>query len=190
MSDNSDYGELVVEAHGYNQDNVRVAKIIYNVLIYKSGQHPYYGNNDFNYNLQDYKFSAYKVRPDGAYIEQAGIDFEDLKVGEVYRHAPNKFITKHESQRQALRSLNWNPMHIDPNYCQRYFPHDELIKSCRIPEMLVLGAITACTTRTFGKVVANLGWTDIKIERHVKPEEHYRVESTILETRTSHSRPT
>ncbi|RYV00841.1 MaoC family dehydratase [Shewanella sp. OPT22] len=186
----SPYGMVVVEANGFNQDHTLVSKVEYQVLIFKQGMHPYYSQPQFDYGLSLPKFSAYRTDESGSLIEQAGIDFEDLEVDETYCHAPNKFVTAHESHRQALRSLNWDPMHIDPHYCETYFADDKLIKGCPLPETYLLGAITACTTRTFGKVVANLGWTNIKLNRHVVPEEHYRVESTILSKRISNSRPT
>ncbi|MBM7072375.1 hypothetical protein JQC92_10075 [Shewanella sp. 202IG2-18] len=65
-----------------------------------------------------------------------------------------------------------------------------LAECCSLPKTYLLGAIAACTTRTFDKMVANLVWTNIKLNRHVVPEEHYRVESTILSKRISNSRPT
>jgi itaconyl-CoA hydratase len=56
-------------------------------------------------------------------------------------------------------------------------------------EPLVIGFVTALTTRTMGRVVANLGWTDIELPRPVKFGETIYAESTITEVRASHSRP-
>jgi itaconyl-CoA hydratase len=41
-----------------------------------------------------------------------------------------------------------------------------------------------------GKVVANLGWTQIELPRPVRPGETIHAESTIGKVRGSHSRPT
>ena len=57
-------------------------------------------------------------------------------------------------------------------------------------EPLVIGFVTALTTRTLGRVVANLGWTGIELPRPVKPGETIYAESTIGPVRASHSRPT
>ena len=53
-----------------------------------------------------------------------------------------------------------------------------------------MGTVTALTTRTFGRVVANLGWTDIKLPRPVKPGESVRAVSAIGSKRLSERRPT
>jgi len=45
------------------------------------------------------------------------------------------------------------------------------------------------TTRTFGRVVANLGWTDIEFHGKVAPGDTLESESTILGKRESKSRP-
>ena len=51
-----------------------------------------------------------------------------------------------------------------------------------------LGVVTALTTKTFGKVVANLGWKDVRFPRPVRPGDTVYVESEILGTRESKSR--
>ena len=57
-------------------------------------------------------------------------------------------------------------------------------------EAFVPGLVTALTTRTFGRVVANLGWTDIELPRPLRAGETIRSASTIGETRASAHRPT
>ena len=59
----------------------------------------------------------------------------------------------------------------------------------RFTEAWVIGAATAMTTRTFGRVVANLGWTDIEFHGTVAPGDTLESQSTILGKRESQSRP-
>ncbi len=188
-----DCGEVQVETRGINQDNTVVTKVQYRIRIYKTGKHPYYGQACFDYNLTDDKFSAYKTEDDGGLKEQVGIYFEDFNAGEVYEHAPSKIITPEEATSHALRSLHWDPKHIDPKFYHQYFstgycadhaPHSP------ITESYFLGGVTACTARTFGRVVANLGWTNITLAREVFPNERFSVKSEIMSKRESHSRPT
>ena len=54
----------------------------------------------------------------------------------------------------------------------------------------MLGVVTALTTKTFGKVVANLGWKDVRFHHPVRPGDTIYAESEILGTRESKSRPT
>ena len=63
-------------------------------------------------------------------------------------------------------------------------------RSIAIFEPLVIGVLTALTTRTMGRVVANLGWSGIELPRPVRPGETIYAESTIGKVRGSHSRPT
>src|SRR4029078_13637072 len=56
-------------------------------------------------------------------------------------------------------------------------------------EPLLIGAVTALTTRTLGRVVANLGWTGIEMPRLVRPGATIYAESTIMDVRDSQSQP-
>jgi itaconyl-CoA hydratase len=85
----------------------------------------------------------------------------------------------------ALRSLEINPRWSDEAYLRRHSTIEPAIF-----EPLVIGAVTALTTRTLGRVVANLGWTDINLPRPVRPGETLYAESTVGKVRGSHSRPT
>jgi itaconyl-CoA hydratase len=58
-----------------------------------------------------------------------------------------------------------------------------------INENFLLGSVTALTTRTFGRVVANLGWKNIKLPLPVYAGDTIYATSKILDKRESHSRP-
>jgi itaconyl-CoA hydratase len=59
----------------------------------------------------------------------------------------------------------------------------------RFTESWIVGVVTAMTTRTFDRVVANLGWTDIELGTLVRPGDTIETRSTILDRRESKSRP-
>ena len=192
-SDNTDNcGELFVETRGINQNGKTVTKVQYRIRVYKKGHHPYYSQEKFDYNLRDEKFSAFHIENDGGLKEQVGLYFEDLLPNEVYKHAPSKIISPEEAQQHALRSLEWNPKYIDEKFHQQYFqnPCDpQYAVHCPVSEAYLIGAVTACTARTFGRVVANLAWTKMKLNREIFPNERIRVKSKIISKRDSHSRP-
>ena len=116
------------------------------------------------------RFAAYHRADDGALIEQVGLWFEDCAAGETFVHAPQRTFHREESLMHAWRSLDLTP--------QMY-----------VPETFVVAVVTALTTRTFGRVVANLGWHDVQLPVPVAIGDTIEAESTILETRESRSRP-
>ena len=77
-------------------------------------------------------------------MEQVGLWFEDCAAGETFVHAPGRSFHSEEVASHARRSLELTP--------QRH-----------LPETFVVAAATALTTRTFGRVVANLGWYDVQL---------------------------
>jgi itaconyl-CoA hydratase len=119
---------------------------------------------------QEERFAAYHVADDGALVEQAGLWFEDCMPGETFVHAPRRTFHREESLMHAWRSLDLTPQ-------------------AHVPETFVVAVTTALTTRTFGRVVANLGWHDVQLPMPVAVGDTIEAESTILETRESRSRP-
>ena len=116
------------------------------------------------------RFAAYHVADDGSLVEQAGLWFEDCVPGESFVHAPCRTFHREESLLHAWRSLDLTPQ-------------------TRVPETFVVAVATALTTRTFGRVVANLGWHEVQLPMPVAVGDTIEAESTILETRESRSRP-
>ncbi len=53
----------------------------------------------------------------------------------------------------------------------------------------VLAIVTPLTTRTCGRVTANLAWTDVEFGAEVRVNDTLSAESEILEKRDSKSRP-
>jgi itaconyl-CoA hydratase len=131
------------------------------------------------------RFPSHRVDGPKVYTEVAGIDFEDFEVGLVFEHRPGRTLTALEGSLHALRSLDLGPRHVDRHYSARAHGGEQVIA-----ETFVLALVTALTTKTFGKVAANLGWTDVRFPRPVHPGDTVYAESEILGTRDSRSRPT
>lgn len=131
------------------------------------------------------RFASHRVLAPGVYMEVEGIDFEDFAVGQVFEHRPGRTFTALENTLHALRSLDLRPGVVDRHYAERVHGSE-----AAIGEAYLLGAVTAMTTKTFGKVVANLGWKDVRFPHSVRPGDTVYAESEILATRESRSRPT
>jgi itaconyl-CoA hydratase len=131
------------------------------------------------------RFGSHRVLAPNVFVEVAGVDFEDFEVGQIFEHRPGRTFTALENRRHALRSLDLSPPTVDRHYAERVLGGEPAIS-----ETLVLGVVTAMTTKTFGKVVANLGWKDVRFPRPVRPGDPLYAESEILGARASRSRPT
>lgn len=130
-------------------------------------------------------FGSHRILAPNVYMEVEGIDFEDFEVGQVFEHRPGRTLTALENTLHALRSLDLSARHVDRHYIERVHGGEQTIG-----ETFVLGVVTAMTTKTFGKVVANLGWKDVSFPRPVRPGDTVYAESEILGKRESRSRPT
>jgi itaconyl-CoA hydratase len=178
-----DVGQVSCAIEGINQRSEVVSKIALRMEVYRRGRHP--EDEPGLEPVAQERFRLYRAQPDGTLVEQTGLVFEDLVPGETFVHWPGRTFDFAESRLHALRSLEINPRWSDTAYLNKY----RAIRPA-IFEPLVIGAVTALTTRTLGRVVANLGWTAIELPRPVRPGETLYAESTIHDVRGSHSRPT
>ena len=178
----NDVGEISLKLTGLNASGTRIADIACRMEIYRRGRHPEDPRGIEE--AREQRFASHHPADDGFLVEQTGLFFEELVNGETFEHWPHRRITADEVRMHALRSLEMNPRWHDPNHVNR----TEGLQP-EVWEPLVLGAVTALTTRTFGRVVANLGWTDIRFPNPMQPGESLRAESTVLDLRSSSSRP-
>jgi itaconyl-CoA hydratase len=151
-----------VVIHGCKADGTEVARITCHMAMPRRDAEDNPVHED--------RFAAYHAADDGALVEQTGLWFEDCAAGESFVHAGSRAFHREEVLAYARRSL-------------------ELMPPRHVPETFVIAAATALTTRTFGRVVANLGWTDVALPVPVAVGDTIEAESTILETRASRSRP-
>ena len=129
------------------------------------------------------RFAAYHQAQDGMLVEQTGLYFEDLHPGETFVHAPRRGFSQSAALAHATRALELAPQYHDLDWAARH--NDGKLVVC---ETFVIAQATAATTRTFGRVVANLGWYDIELPQPVHAGDTIEAELTILETRASRSR--
>lgn len=155
-------GSITVLLRGHKADGSEVARMTCRMAMPR--------RDAASVPAQQERFAAYHVADDGALVEQTGLWFEDCVAGDSFVHAPSRTFHREETLLHAWRSLDIAPQH-------------------HVPETLVIAVATALTTRTFGRVVANLGWYDVKLPVPVAIGDTIDAESTILEARASRSRP-
>ena len=178
-------GLITAVTTGVNQHDDIVAKIQYKILVYKSGMHPVEIKDKLIISkIENAKFSSHRLIEDNIYREQVGIYFEDLIPGEVYDHRPGKTFSIEENRLHALRSIE-----LSPQYSNEHFASQYQKGKISIAEPFIVGVLTALTTRTFDRVVANLGWHNIKLHENVFAGDTIYARSTIIDKRESKSRP-
>lgn len=182
-----DTGILTLRTEAVNQRGEAAMRIGYRASIWRAGRHPE-ERQAGGAIAEEERFRLHHPGPDGGLVEQTGLYFEDFVTGERFEHWPPRTITAEESRAHALRALEINPRYSDPTHA-RAFGGDGAGGGIDIFEPHVIGSVTALTTRTFGRVVANLGWTEIRLPRPPMPGEQFRAASTIRGTRESAKRP-
>ena len=180
-----DTGVVSLVTEGINQRGEVVARIKYGIDVFRAGRHPEDKTLAKASVPEEDRFRLHHTKADGTLVEQTGLTFEDFREGESFEHWPAKTFGAEESAVHALRSLE-----INPRFTDRAYAKSVLGRAPDIFEPFVIGTVTALTTRTFGRVVANLGWTEIKLPRPVRPGETVRAVSKIGGKRESEKRPT
>lgn len=123
-----------------------------------------------------------RQQEENVYIECYGIDFEDFDVDDIFEHRPGRTFTEEEVVRHATRSLDLTPHFVDHEYANKLQG-----KKRSVPEAFILSTM-ALSTKTFGKVVANLAMTNFIVEPVYAGDTLY-YQSKILGKRESKSRP-
>ena len=168
-------GRLSAVTRGVNQRGEVVCTARYAALVERAGP----AGPDRS--TREARLASHREVAPGVHREHVGLDFEDLRPGETWEHRPGKTFFAEESVRHALRSLEQSARVVEaPASGERV----------AVSEVYVVGAVTALTTKTFGKVVANLGWTNVLLPHPVRDGDTVYAESTVLATRPSRSRPT
>jgi itaconyl-CoA hydratase len=128
-------------------------------------------------------FAAYRPIDAATFMEVTGIGFEEFQPGQVFEHRPGRTVTLEECRKHMTHALDLSARHLDDVY-------NEVVHGKHVvPELLVLTIVAIGSTKTFGRVVANLGWTNTVMHAPVYVGDTLYSESEILGKRESNSRP-
>lgn len=111
--------------------------------------------------------------------------FEDLEVGDVYRHRLGRTITETDNTWFTLLTLNTNQMHFNAEYAARS-TYGKVLVNSGFTVALVLGM---SVTDTSENAIANLGWDEIRLPHPVFVGDTLWAESLVVAKRESGSRP-
>lgn len=117
----------------------------------------------------------------------AGLYFDELKVGQVFRHALRRTVT--EADNVFFSALTHNPalLHLDEEYCREHTEFGQRIVNSCFTLGLMVGISVGDTT--LGTAVANLGWDEVRFPKPLFHGDTVRVETEVVELRESRSRP-
>jgi acyl dehydratase len=117
----------------------------------------------------------------------AGLFFDELKVGQLFKHEIRRTIT--EADNVWFSAITHNPayLHLDEEYCRTQTEYGQrLVNSCFTLALMV--GISVGET-TLGTAVANLGWDDVRFPKPLFHGDTVRVETEVVDLRESKSRP-
>ncbi|MBM3521667.1 MAG: MaoC family dehydratase [Alphaproteobacteria bacterium] len=127
-------------------------------------------------------FPAYR-QIDATFVELTGVAFEDFAVGQVFEHRPGRTVSIEDCRKHSMHALDLSARNIDAAFTARV--HDRQT----VPETFLLSLVAIMSTKTFGRVVANLGWTNAVLPEPAYVGDTLYAESEILGKRESTSRP-
>ena len=100
----------------------------------------------------------------------AGVYFEDLTVGRVFKHSIRRTVT--EADNVFFSALTHNPaqLHLDEEYCKEHTEYGTRIVNSCFTLGLMVGISVGETT--LGTTVANLGWDEVRFPKAGVPWRH------------------
>jgi acyl dehydratase len=115
-----------------------------------------------------------------------GMYFEDFKAGLVVKHAMTRTVTETDNVLFTALTMNPQPLHLDEEFARQSIYGQRIVNS-----VFTLGLVAGIHVAdlTLGTTLGNLGFKDVQFPKPVFIGDTIRVESEVLETRESGSRP-
>jgi acyl dehydratase len=115
-----------------------------------------------------------------------GRTFEQWKIGDRIEHALRHTVTDAENRQLTLMTHNPQPLHLDADYAATT-EFGQIVVNGLFTFALMVGMSVAETT--LGTLIANLGYDKVVMPHPVFLGDTLRVETEVMELRTSKSRP-
>ena len=116
----------------------------------------------------------------------AGKWFEELEVGQVFRHDIRRTVTETDNILFTTMTHNSAQLHLDAEYMKGTDYGQVLVNSCFTLSLMV-GVSVGDTT--LGTAIANLGWDEVRFPAPVFIGDTLRIETEVTDLRESKSRP-
>lgn len=118
-------------------------------------------------------------------IQNRGLYYEEMDVGDVYEHRPGRTISEFDNTLWSLLSVNFQPLHLNADFAEKTEFGERLVNS-----MLTLSTVVGIQVKdlTLGTTVANLGFGEITFPNPVFVGDTLYAETEVVEKRLSDSR--
>ena len=116
----------------------------------------------------------------------AGLYFEEFEIGKVYEHPITRTVTEMDNVLFTALTHNPQPLHLDAHFAAKTEWGRPLVNS-----LFTLGLMIGIAVNdiTVGTTVANLGMKETVFPHPVFHGDTIRVETTVVSTRESKSKP-
>ena len=116
----------------------------------------------------------------------AGKLFEELSVGDVFKHQPARTVTETDNVLFTTMTMNPQPLHLDHEFAKGTEFGRPLVNS-----ILTLGIVVGLSVgdTTLGTTVGNLGFEKVEFPKPVFVGDTLSAETEVVEKRESRSRP-
>jgi acyl dehydratase len=116
----------------------------------------------------------------------AGLYFEELEVGRLFRHEIRRTVTETDNILFSAMTYNPQPLHIDRHFSAETEWGQPLMNS-----LFTLGLMVgiAVNETTIGTIVANLGMTEVRFPHPLFQGDTVSVTTEVASKRLSRSRP-
>jgi acyl dehydratase len=117
----------------------------------------------------------------------AGLYFDELMIGQVFKHVLRRTIT--EADNVWFSAITHNPalLHLDEEYCREHTEFGRRLVNSAFTLGLMVGISVGDTT--LGTAIANLGWDEVRFPKPLFHGDTIRVETEVVDLRQSRSRP-
>lgn len=124
--------------------------------------------------------TATDARPSGRY-------FEELEVGQVFRHVLTRTVTETDNLLVTTLTMNTQLLHLDAEFAKEHSVTGKILVNSMFTLALVVGISVSDVTN--GTTVGNLGFKEVTFPAPVSIGDTIRVETEVLGKRESKSRP-
>ena len=121
-------------------------------------------------------FYAYNRIGENQFRERFGLDFEDFKPGQYFRHRPGVTLSQQDNADEALDSMNSAMIHYDAQYSAQTAWGKELMVST-----VTLQRLIGMSSKTFGRKHSIIGFKNIAMIKPVFGGDTLYAESEITD---------
>lgn len=111
--------------------------------------------------------------------------FEELTVGEVYKHAITRTVTETDNLLFSTLTHNPQPLHLDAEFAKSTI-HGGIIVNSMFTVALIVGI--SVSDLTLGTTLGNLGFEEMTFKAPVRIGDTIRVETEVLAKKESKSK--